>query len=81
VHFVDGNAEEQLRLTDAADGEFPLAQLDAGARYPVPWALGEDGLARKDERRFVLTLTWQDSKARTLRVPVRRGNAGAPTIR
>lgn len=77
VHFNDGEKPEVLRLTDIADGEFPLEQLDPGARYPIPWALGEDGLARADERRFVLTLTWTDSRRRRLRVPIRRGNVGS----
>jgi hypothetical protein len=78
VHFVDGHDEKQLALTDVAAGEFPLAQLEAGARYPIPWALGSDGLAFVEERRFVLTLSWTDSGDRSLRIPVRRGNSGAP---
>lgn len=77
VHFMDGMAEEHLRLTDVADGEFPLAHLDPGARYPIPWALGDDGLARKDERRLVLSLSWNDSSHHALRIPLRRGNVGS----
>ncbi|RJS47416.1 hypothetical protein [Nocardioides cavernaquae] len=77
VHFMDGEEAETLRLTDVAPGELPLAQLDPGARYPIPWALGEDGLARSDERRFVLTLSWTDSRSRSVQVPIRRGNVGS----
>jgi hypothetical protein len=77
VLFVENDNAEQLPLTDAGDGEFPLAVLEAGARYPIPWALGEDGLARKDERRFMLVLSWTDSRQHTLRVPIRRGNVGS----
>jgi hypothetical protein len=77
VLFVDDGTTEHLPLTDVAEGEFPLAVLEAGARYPVPWALGEDGLARNDERRFVLALSWTDSRRHSLRLPIRRGNVGS----
>jgi hypothetical protein len=76
VAFMDGARPEALRLTDVREGELPLPQLDAGARYPIPWALGSDGLARADERRFILTLSWTDSRPRTLSLPIRRGNVG-----
>lgn len=77
VQFMDGDRPETLRLTDLGEGELPLAQLDPGARYPIPWALGADGLARAEDRRFVLTLTWTDSRQRTLQLPIRRGNVGS----
>ena len=76
VQFMDGDRPEALRLTDVREGELPLERLDPGARYPIPWALGADGLARAEERRFVLTLSWTDSTSRTLRLPIRRGNVG-----
>src|SRR5690242_2115228 len=77
VLFVADGSEEVLPLTDTTPDEFPLTLLESGARYPVPWALGQDGLARADERRFVLLLSWRDSRSRTLRIPIRRGNTGS----
>jgi hypothetical protein len=69
-------AGADLRLTDIRPDELPLSHLDAGARYPIPWALGADGLAMKDERRFVIHLSWTDSRRQVVEIPVRRGNTG-----
>lgn len=76
VHTAE-HPHKHVRLTDVRADEFPLSSLDPGARYPIPWALGEDGLESKDERRFLLKLTWSDSTDHAIEIPIRRGNAGA----
>jgi hypothetical protein len=70
---------QAVELTDAQEGELPLSGLEPGARYPIPWALGRDGLQFAHERRFEAVLTWSDSRRRTLHIPLRRGNVGPLT--
>ncbi|BDZ57656.1 hypothetical protein [Barrientosiimonas endolithica] len=61
----------QLRLLDVERGELPLAEMAAGARYPIPWAYEP---FRQHSRRFEATLTWADGNGNQQRVvPLRRG--------
>jgi hypothetical protein len=52
--------------------------LDPGGRYPIPWALGEDGLEFAADRRFEVEVTWRDGAGKqSRRIPLRRGNIGS----
>jgi hypothetical protein len=63
---------EVLDLLDIAPDEFPLDALDAGARYPIPWAIAD--IKVQNRRRFSCTLEWTDPRGfRTTTLPLRRG--------
>lgn len=70
----------ELQLVSIDPNEFPLSTLDAGSRYPIPFALaGGVHEGKSGYRRFVVTLTWRDGggkKVNTKRIPLRRGQTG-----
>jgi hypothetical protein len=60
-----------LKLLDIADDELPLAILDAGSRYPIPWVVEP---FTRHARRFTARLTRDDADGHQKRVvPLRRG--------
>jgi hypothetical protein len=77
VYRRRGSERQQTKLTDLQPGELPLDVLDPGGRYPIPWALGQDGLEFADDRRFEVEVTWRDRAGKQSRcIPLRRGNIG-----
>jgi hypothetical protein len=77
VYRRRGSERQRAELTDLQPGELPLDVLDPGGRYPIPWALGEDGLRFADDRRFEVEVTWRDGAGKESRcIPLRRGNIG-----
>jgi hypothetical protein len=71
LKVLDSRGKEVV-FVDSPKGEFPLKRLDAGARYPIPWALG-DGSQEK-ARRFEAKVSWTDGNGRQTReLPLRRG--------
>lgn len=76
---VVGPDGEELRLEALDAGELPLASLDAGSRYPIPFVLpGDVHEGRRGYRRFTVLLEWRDGRSRENRkaIPVRRGETG-----
>jgi hypothetical protein len=62
----------RIQLLSTAPDEFPLARLDADARYPIPWILQD--VSRQNERRFRCELSWNDGNgAHHVALPLRRG--------
>lgn len=75
-----GSGWQDVKLADIGFEELPLKALDSGARYPIPWALGESGTEFRKERRFEVELSWNDSRLRGRQVrpiPLRMGNIGS----
>lgn len=74
-----GSDWQEALFTDIRPEELPLESLDSETRYPIPWALGEDGMEFRRERRFEVELAWKDSRLRrrqVRRIPLRKGNIG-----
>ncbi|MBE1551855.1 hypothetical protein GGC64_005942 [Mycobacterium sp. OAS707] len=75
--YPGGRASDwkELVLTDVTPDELPLSVLDSGGRYPIPWALGKDGMECRNMRRFEIELEWYDGHGKqTRRIPLRKGN-------
>lgn len=71
VAFVAYNAAgTALQLRDVEPDEFPLSVLEAGARYPIPWALQN----KEHGRHFRCDLEWRDGNGmQSVTLPLRRG--------
>jgi len=76
---VAGPDGQELKLEALDAGELPLASLDAGSRYPIPFVLpGGVHEGRRGYRRFTVLLVWRDGRSSENRkiIPLRRGETG-----
>jgi hypothetical protein len=70
---IYGPTGDRRTLADSPQWEFPLARLDSGARYPIPWVLDDD--SQGESRRFTVDVSWRDGNRRPKKhtLPLRRG--------
>lgn len=77
VYARCGEEPQRLDLVDVYADEFPIRQLDAGARYPIRFV--DRSQAWRTERWFEARLTWRDGRRglQERKIAIRRGQTAA----